>query len=89
MRFRFGWVDRVIATPRGHHWHHAPAPVDKNFAVHLPLLDRLFGTQHLPGDEWPEAYGITGDPVPEGYVRQLAHPFRPAPPPAAQPGVVP
>lgn len=89
VRFRLGWIDQVIATPRGHHWHHAPAPVDKNFAVHLPVLDRLFGTQHLPGDEWPEAYGITGDPVPEGYVRQLAHPFRPTPPPAAQPDVVP
>ena len=83
VRFRFGWIDRVIATPRGHHWHHAPAPVDKNFAVHLPVLDRLFGTQHLPADAWPEAYGITGDPVPEGYLRQLAHPFTPAPPPAA------
>ena len=84
VRFRFGWIDRVIATPRGHHWHHAPAPVDKNFAVHLPALDWLFGTQHLPANAWPEAYGITGDPVPEGYLRQLAHPFRPGGARAAQ-----
>jgi sterol desaturase/sphingolipid hydroxylase (fatty acid hydroxylase superfamily) len=41
-----------------------------------PLLDRLFGTQHLPGDAWPEAYGIHGRPVPEGWLRQLTHPFR-------------
>lgn len=77
VRFRFGWLDYVVTTPRGHHWHHAPAPVDKNFAVHLPVLDRLFGTQHLPGDQWPETYGIDGDPVPEGYARQLAYPFLP------------
>jgi sterol desaturase/sphingolipid hydroxylase (fatty acid hydroxylase superfamily) len=50
--------------------------VDKNFAVHLPALDRLFGTLHLPGDAWPAAYGIAGDPVPEGWLRQLVHPMR-------------
>jgi sterol desaturase/sphingolipid hydroxylase (fatty acid hydroxylase superfamily) len=75
VRFRFGWLDYVVTTPRGHHWHHAQRPVDKNFAVHLPVLDRVFGTQHLPGDQWPDDYGIHGDPVPEGYARQLAYPF--------------
>ena len=75
VRFRFGWIDYVVTTPRGHHWHHAQRPVDKNFAVHLPMLDRLFGTQHLPGDQWPDDYGIHGEPVPEGYARQLAYPF--------------
>jgi lathosterol oxidase len=78
VRFRAGLLDRVIATPRAHHWHHAVAPIDKNFAVHLPVLDRLFGTQHLPGDTWPAAYGIAGDPVPEGWLAQLAHPFQAA-----------
>jgi lathosterol oxidase len=76
VRFRFGWLDRVIATPRGHHWHHAVTPTDKNFAVHLPVLDRLFGTQHLPGDAWPETYGIAGDPVPESWAGQLVYPLR-------------
>jgi sterol desaturase/sphingolipid hydroxylase (fatty acid hydroxylase superfamily) len=76
LRFRFGWLDRVIATPRGHHWHHAVAPVDVNFAVHLPFLDRVFGTQHLPGDRWPSEYGIAGHPVPEGWGVQLGYPFR-------------
>jgi sterol desaturase/sphingolipid hydroxylase (fatty acid hydroxylase superfamily) len=76
VRARFGWFDHVLTTPRGHHWHHAQAPLDKNFAVHLPLLDRLFGTQHLPGNAWPDAYGIRDRPVPEGWWRQLAHPFR-------------
>jgi lathosterol oxidase len=76
VRFRFGWLDYVVTTPRGHHWHHAVKPVDTNFAVHLPLLDRLFGTLHLPGDEWPQEYGISGPPVPEGWLAQQASPFR-------------
>jgi lathosterol oxidase len=76
VRFRFGALDHLVATPRVHHWHHAVAPVDRNFAVHLPVLDRLFGTQHLPPDQaFPPAYGIEGHPVPEGWGRQLVHPF--------------
>jgi lathosterol oxidase len=76
VRFRFGWLDHVVTTPRAHHWHHAVSPPDTNFAVHLPVLDRLFGTLHLPGSEWPESYGIEGHPVPEGWGRQLVEPFR-------------
>jgi lathosterol oxidase len=76
VRFRFGVLDRIVATPRGHHWHHAVAPIDKNFAVHLPVLDALFRTLHLPGDEWPAAYGIDGDDVPDGWAGQLVYPFR-------------
>jgi sterol desaturase/sphingolipid hydroxylase (fatty acid hydroxylase superfamily) len=50
--------------------------VDVNFAVHLPLLDAVFGTFDLPGARWPTAYGIHGNPVPEGHWAQLALPFR-------------
>jgi sterol desaturase/sphingolipid hydroxylase (fatty acid hydroxylase superfamily) len=46
-----------------------------NFAVHFPLLDRLFGTHYLPNDKWPEGYGIPGHPVPRGYWAQFRHPF--------------
>ncbi len=76
VRFRFGVVDRIVATPRGHHWHHALMPVDKNFAVHLPVLDALFGTLHLPADDWPAEYGVVGDDVPAGWGGQLVYPFR-------------
>jgi len=76
VRVRFGRLDHVLTTPRGHHWHHAASPVDKNFAVHLPLLDRLFGTQHLPGDAWPDRYGMEQRDVPEGWWQQVVHPFR-------------
>jgi lathosterol oxidase len=76
-RFRGGWLERVLVLPRFHHWHHAAAPeaVDKNFAVHLPWIDQLFGTRHLPADRWPGDYGIPGDPVPTGYLAQLTTPF--------------
>jgi sterol desaturase/sphingolipid hydroxylase (fatty acid hydroxylase superfamily) len=85
VRFRFGPLRWVLATPQFHHWHHGAEPeaVDKNFAVHLPLLDRLFGTCYLPGDRWPTSYGLAdGATVPPGYVRQLVDPFvgvRPGP----------
>ena len=71
VRFRGGWLERVLVMPRFHHWHHSAAPeaVDTNFAVHMPWIDRLFGTYHMPEDRWPEEYGIAGDPVPEGYRR--------------------
>ncbi len=77
--FSFGPLDAVVVTPRFHHWHHAAAPEarDRNFAVHLPWLDRLFGTWHFPPKAWPARYGIAGDPVPEGYLAQLAYPVRP------------
>jgi lathosterol oxidase len=78
LRFRFRALEPFVVTPRFHHWHHAAAEAarDRNFAVHLPWLDRLFRTAYMPGEAWPEAYGIAGDPVPEGYVSQLAYPFR-------------
>ena len=56
--------------------HHSAEPIDKNFAVHLPWIDRLFGTYHMPVDRWPREYGIEGDPVPEGYVAQLIEQLR-------------
>jgi hypothetical protein len=50
--------------------------VDKNFAVHVPLLDVIFGTAYLPA-RWPSAYGLSqGEPPPPGYVSQFFWPFR-------------
>lgn len=77
VRFKFGWLRWLIATPEFHHWHHAAEreAYDKNFAGQLPLMDWLFGTLHLPAGRMPAAYGIK-DPVPAGYLKQLAYPFR-------------
>jgi sterol desaturase/sphingolipid hydroxylase (fatty acid hydroxylase superfamily) len=78
LRLRFPIVEKLLVTPRFHHWHHGieQESVDVNFAIHFPLLDRLFGTYFLPKDRWPAEYGIQGAPVPKGYVAQFKHPFR-------------
>ena len=78
VRFRFGRLAHVIATPQFHHWHHAAGrdAIDKNFAVHLPVLDRLLGTYYMPPGRWPTAYGIDGRPVPADYGGQLLYPFQ-------------
>jgi lathosterol oxidase len=75
---RAPWLERWLAMPRYHHWHHAiePEAVDRNFAVHLPMIDRWFGTHYLPGDAWPRGYGVEGVRAPDGYFQQLAWPFR-------------
>ena len=76
LRFRFGLLERLLVTPRFHHWHHAVSPPDRNFAVHFPWLDRLFGTHYLPDSRWPEELGIQGHPVPAGFAGQLVYPLR-------------
>ena len=76
MRFSFPVIEQLLVTPRFHHWHHAVAPIDKNFAVHFPWIDRLFGTYHLPPGKWPDEVGIHGDPVPEEFFKQLVWPVK-------------
>ena len=84
-----GWtlrpLRRLVATPHFHHWHHSAEreAINKNYAVHTPIWDLLFGTYFLP-ERWPSAYGISGGAeVPKGWLRQFVFPFlhrRPAPP---------
>jgi len=77
LAWRLGWMERFLVTPRFHHWHHGieKEAIDVNFAVHFPILDRIFGTYFLPKDRWPESYGISGHPVPKGYLAQFKYPF--------------
>jgi sterol desaturase/sphingolipid hydroxylase (fatty acid hydroxylase superfamily) len=78
VRFRFRAIEWLVVTPRFHHWHHAAAPeaVDRNFAIHLPVIDRLFGTCYFPDGRWPQAYGLGDRVVPSGWLRQLVWPFK-------------
>ena len=81
LRFEFGPLRWLMATPQFHHWHHCADHdlVDKNFAVHLPVLDRLFGTYYLPKGVWPTSYGVIGGVTPaKGYLGQFIQPFLPA-----------
>jgi lathosterol oxidase len=78
VRWEFRAVRRLIATPAFHHWHHSAdrEAVDKNFAVHTPIWDVLFGTYYFP-DRWPTRYGLAGGrQVPSGWLKQLVHPLK-------------
>ena len=70
-------IGRFIVTPAFHHWHHSAEreAVDKNFAVHTPIWDILFGTYYLP-NRWPSAYGLPHNrDVPSRWLSQLVYPF--------------
>ena len=77
LRGDFDRIGRWIVTPRFHHWHHGieEEAIDKNFAIHFPWLDRLFGTYHFPKGRWPSGYGVP-EKVPGGYRAQFLYPFR-------------
>jgi len=78
IRWRFGWLERLISTPAFHHWHHTndePRYVNKNYAAIFPWIDQLFGTLYLPRNRWPKIYG-TNTFVAEDLVRQLLEPLK-------------
>jgi len=70
------WLEPFLVMPRYHHWHHSSQKeaLDKNFAIHFPWIDRLFGTYYFPG-EWPAAYGLDTEEIPRGFIRQTYEPF--------------
>jgi lathosterol oxidase len=75
------WLEPLLMTPRLHHLHHAvdPDAIDKNFAVHLPIIDRVFGTLFAPEGRWPIRTGVVGFRAPEGYWGQQSSVFARAP----------
>lgn len=77
VRWRFGPLEWLIASPAFHHWHHtndSPAVIDKNYAPMFPWMDRLFGTLYLPNNRQPSVYG-TDTAVSSGLAGQLLDPF--------------
>ena len=74
----FGGLRWAIASPAFHRWHHTRAEEgrDKNFGGIFPWWDLLFGTFFMPEGRTATAFGVT-DPVPDGFVKQLAYPFVP------------
>ncbi len=73
----FGFLMYLITTPQYHHWHHCEEPefYGTNYAVVFPFIDRIFGTYHLPGNEWPKGTGLVDASFPKGFLRQLVYPF--------------
>jgi sterol desaturase/sphingolipid hydroxylase (fatty acid hydroxylase superfamily) len=59
VNWRFGWLEWLVSTPAFHHWHHTnDEHINKNYSSMLPVVDKLFGTCHLPAKQWPVRYGI-------------------------------
>ena len=63
MRISHGPLDKVIASPQVHRWHHANAPeaYGKNLANIFSFLDVLFGTYYNP-EPCKAKLGITDGP---------------------------
>ncbi|PRC93731.1 Sterol desaturase [Solimicrobium silvestre] len=80
LNWRLGPLEWLISTPAFHHWHHTLGEQrDCNYASMLPWVDQLFGTYHLPRNQWPSAYGIEQQ-LPASLGEQLLYPFHPHPP---------
>jgi len=72
------WLEPYLVFPRFHHWHHTSQveAIDKNFSIHFPWIDKLFGTYYCPDDgSWPEHYGLHKQKLPEGFWAQTLYPF--------------
>jgi sterol desaturase/sphingolipid hydroxylase (fatty acid hydroxylase superfamily) len=84
VRWRFGPLEWLVATPAFHHWHHTNCEKrDRNFSAVFPLLDRVFGTAYLP-QHLPSVYGIDGHVAPR-FTGQLIDPLLGPVRPKAQP----
>ena len=72
------WLEEFLVMPRYHHWHHTcqKEGIDKNFAIHFPWIDKIFGTYYFP-NHWPEKYGLDGEELAPGFWGQTIGPFTP------------
>ncbi len=67
----------LIVTPDFHHWHHSSEreAIDRNYAAHFAFIDYIFGTAVKSERRFPGKYGVLGDYMPPGFVRQQLFPF--------------
>ena len=77
IKLPWGPLKYLIVTPEFHHWHHSSdrAALDRNYAAHFAFIDHAFGTAVKSDRALPESYGVLGDYMPEGFLRQQAFPF--------------
>ena len=71
------WLEPYLVLPRFHHWHHTSQreALDKNYAIHFPWIDKIFGTYYFPDDAWPDTYGLDNEKLPAGFWGQTFYPF--------------
>jgi sterol desaturase/sphingolipid hydroxylase (fatty acid hydroxylase superfamily) len=77
VRWTFGPLRHVIATPSFHRWHHTSQAegLDRNFGGLFLFWDRLFGTLYLPSEQQAKRFGLFGEEIPDSFLRQLAWPI--------------
>ncbi len=86
VKWTFGPLKYIIATPVFHRWHHC-MPDDggnTNFAPTFAFYDVLFGTFYMPEGRLPQLFGVDEYHFPQGYLEQMIYPFKR--PQAASPG---
>jgi len=71
------WLEPYLVLPRFHHWHHTSQreSIDRNYAIHFPWIDKIFGTYYFPDEGWPETYGLDNEKLPAGFWGQTFYPF--------------
>lgn len=80
VRVRWRRLDRIVANPEFHHWHHSSEPdaVGHNYGGALPWWDLMFGTFFMPkhtSGRRPQRYGVA-EPLPPTLLGQLTYPCR-------------
>ncbi|MGI9621371.1 MAG: sterol desaturase family protein [Acidimicrobiales bacterium] len=80
VRVRWRFLDRVVANPEFHHWHHSSEDdaVGHNYSAVLPWWDQIFGTFFMPRHTTgrrPYRYGVS-EPIPHDLIGQLTYPCR-------------
>jgi sterol desaturase/sphingolipid hydroxylase (fatty acid hydroxylase superfamily) len=65
-------IRALSARSEAHRRHHASdkEAIDKNYAIHFPWIDKLFGTHFSPKGRWPERYGLDGEKISPTFVGQ-------------------
>jgi sterol desaturase/sphingolipid hydroxylase (fatty acid hydroxylase superfamily) len=78
LKWTFGPLRYVFASPVFHRWHHTTEKegIDKNFASTFPFLDLMFGTFYMPAGKRPEQFGNGEHDFPEDFWGQFIYPFR-------------
>lgn len=76
VNLKITFLNRIIATPQFHHWHHSTESdaINKNYAAQFPILDIIFGTYYLPLSTFPKQYGCS-DKIFNNYFKQIIYPF--------------
>lgn len=78
VHLNWGPLRYIFVTPDFHHWHHSSddEAIDKNYAAHFSFIDYMFKTAVDSEKQFPEKYGVVGNYVPHGFLKQQLFPFK-------------